>query len=354
MALLSRRRFAYLAGAAVIVSALLVLMGAGHQATELAGRRSQPDTTALAHAYLKARLAAQQPIAATASVTGPRRPPAAPAGHYRPGEVLVRLKPGTEDALAEANLALGTNESDAIPWLNVFLLQLPATVSVDQALDFYSRLPFVEYVEPNYVERVELVPNDTDYGASQAWYYEVIEAPAGWDIETGDESVVVAVLDTGIQLDHPDLAAKLWTNPADNDDDGVDDDGNGCVDDAFGCNFVTAPAPECDAPPSPNGTVDDDFGHGTFVAGIVGAESDNTLGVAGVAWGATILPVKIGDCTGTADVFDVIDGIDYAVANGARIMATMLYEMERRDAQFALETMCIGGGQGIAAVIERV
>jgi subtilisin family serine protease len=121
----------------------------------------------------------------------------------------------------------------------------------------------------------------------------------------------VAVLDTGVDLDHPDLGSKVWINAREVVGNGIDDDKNGCVDDVHGCNFVAAP---------PSSDPSDDHGHGTMVAGIIGARSNNGLGVAGTAWGVTLLPVKVLDATGAGTASDVAQGIVYAVKSGARII----------------------------------
>jgi subtilisin family serine protease len=133
-------------------------------------------------------------------------------------------------------------------------------------------------------------------------------ARSAWGLSTGG-NVTVAVIDTGAQLDHPDLVANLWTNTGEIPGNGIDDDHNGFVDDVHGYNFV-----------GHNGTPADDNGHGTNVAGIIGARGNNGLGVTGVAWRVKLMIVKVLDAGGTGTVYDVADGIDYAVANGARII----------------------------------
>src|SRR5436190_15078018 len=134
-----------------------------------------------------------------------------------------------------------------------------------------------------------------------------IGAPEAWTQSTG-KGVLVAVLDTGVQLDHPDLAGAIWTNPGEVAGNGRDDDSNGFVDDVHGANMFDS---------SPN--VDDDNGHGTHVAGTIAARQ-NDIGVSGVAPEATILPVKVLDAgmAGTTDT--LARGIRYAVDKGAKIL----------------------------------
>lgn len=145
-----------------------------------------------------------------------------------------------------------------------------------------------------------------------------IQALAAWDVTTGTSDTIVAVLDTGVDLDHPDLTSKIWTNPGEIPSNGRDDDGNGKVDDVNGWDFVDA-----------DNRPDDPTGWGTFMAGIAGAASNNEIGVASVAWNAPILPVRIltRDELGiaTASVENIVNGISYAVNNGARIIHLGFY-----------------------------
>ena len=147
------------------------------------------------------------------------------------------------------------------------------------------------------------IPNDPEY--TKQWHLPRIEAPAAWDIATGDPKVIVAVLDTGIDLTHPDLVDAIWTNP-DDAPDGVDNDSNGLVDDVHGWNFVSNDA-----------NLTDSTGHGTHVAGLIGALKNNGTSVAGVASGVKIMPISIGDY---APATAVASAIHYAAAHGAKII----------------------------------
>src|SRR5262249_24074476 len=132
-----------------------------------------------------------------------------------------------------------------------------------------------------------------------------IQAPEAWDVTTGDSTILVAVLDTGVLPYHPDLggttagyAGQIWTNEAEaNGVPGVDDDGNGVIDDVHGYDFVDRPSdgvvPGEDYA-VPDNDPNDFAGHGTFVAGIIGARTNNGIGVAGTAWNVRILPVRVG------------------------------------------------------------
>jgi subtilisin family serine protease len=133
-------------------------------------------------------------------------------------------------------------------------------------------------------------------------------AATAWTRITGGD-VTVAVVDTGVSLAHRDLAPNLWTNPGEVPGNGVDDDGDGFVDDVHGADFVNR-----------DGDPTDDNGHGTHVAGIVAARGNNGVGVAGLAWRARIMAVKVLGANASGDMATVADGVRYAVAHGARVI----------------------------------
>ncbi len=143
--------------------------------------------------------------------------------------------------------------------------------------------------------------NPTATGAQEAW------------TQSRGDGVLVAVLDSGVQLNHPDLISKLWRNPGEIAGNGVDDDRNGYVDDVHGANTMTF-----------NGNVDDDEGHGTHVAGIVAAQAANGTGGAGIAPGARIMAVKVLDANRAGNSSLLARGIRYAVDGGARILNVSL------------------------------
>jgi subtilisin family serine protease len=142
---------------------------------------------------------------------------------------------------------------------------------------------------------------DAPMGAASAW----ARATAG--------AVTVAVVDTGVDMSHPDLAPNLWTNPGEIPGNGIDDDADGYVDDVHGVDLL-----------NDDGDPRDDNGHGTHVAGIVAARGDNGIGVAGVAWRARIMAVKVLDSHAAGDMSAVARGVRYAVAHGARIVNVSL------------------------------
>jgi hypothetical protein len=143
------------------------------------------------------------------------------------------------------------------------------------------------------------------------WGLERIQAPLAWDVTTGSHSVVVAVIDTGVDYNHPDLAANMWTNPGEIPANGLDDDGNGFVDDVYGYDFGNR-----------DGDPFDDVRHGTHVSGILGAVGNNAEGVVGVSWSVRIMAVKFLKApNGSGSTLDAISSIQYAVNNGAQILS---------------------------------
>ena len=172
-------------------------------------------------------------------------------------------------------------------------------VTVDSALSAAS-------VDPYYPSQWAL---ENDGTTSNPWAVAAdadIDAPEGWH-RTRGSGVVVAVIDSGVDVGHPDLAANIWHNEDETCDNGTDDDGNGYVDDCSGWDFANNDA-----------TVDDQIGHGTHVAGIIAAQANNRIGIAGVAYEAEVMVLKIGD--GTPALSAAIEAIGYAIDNGAKVI----------------------------------
>jgi len=170
--------------------------------------------------------------------------------------------------------------------------------------------PAVEYAEPNLIYRIQELPPMYDTIQEledNQWGLAKIQAPAAWDIETGSEEIVIAVIDTGVDMDHPDLEENIWVNPEE-EEDGQDKSGSGYVDDTYGWDFVNE-----------NNDPQDDNGHGTHVAGIASAAGKEV--VAGVSWESRIMALKALNEDGeTDDMVDIIEAIDYAADNGAHII----------------------------------
>jgi subtilisin family serine protease len=240
-----------------------------------------------------------------------------------PGELIVKYRqPMVAAAERIVNSAVGSTEVARANDLGASLVAVPAGASTDDAAQRYRALPQVEYAEPNVIFQADMTPNDPFYGRQQ-WYYDDIGASKAWDMETGKPYVIVAVLDTGVDITHPDLQGAIWTNRGEVAN-GIDDDGNGCVDDVNGCDFVLPPTPPdtttCSTVSDPNGNIDDDEGHGTFVTGIIAARGNNGIGVIGTAPNVTILPVKVLDCQGKGTAWDAAEGVAYAAREGAAVI----------------------------------
>ncbi|MBL0059932.1 MAG: S8 family serine peptidase [bacterium] len=168
-----------------------------------------------------------------------------------------------------------------------------------------SRLSRDERVDP-----LDAPPNDPFY--SQQWYLDQIEAPVAWDVVTPDSTIVMAVVDNGVNFDLPELQAARWNNVVEvNGTNGFDDDGNGYIDDLFGYDFM-----EYDGDPSPN-PLDGDNSHGTHVSGIAAAARNNRIGIAGVAGGAKVMGVRVGQAGSIPYGFE---GVYYACVSGAKVI----------------------------------
>ena len=243
---------------------------------------------------------------------------------YRAGEVLVRYKPGASlSAMAAANKAAGAASSAKLgkSVAGLYTVTLKKGVSVGRAIAAYRKQAVVAYAQPNYLLQVAKAPNDPDFG--ELWGLENtgqmggvagadIDATQAWDTATGSTSgdVVVAVVDTGVDYTHPDLAANMWTNPGEIPGDNIDNDGNGYVDDIYGIDTVNK-----DSDPM------DDYGHGTHCSGTIGAVGDNGIGVVGVNWNVKIMALKFLDANGYGDTADAITAFEYGAMMGADVFS---------------------------------
>src|SRR5262245_5345700 len=232
---------------------------------------------------------------------------------YVPGELLVRFRSGTTASERSSTLAAEEARSTnnvGVPRLS--LVKLPHGASVQDSAAALEQDPDVLYAEPNYIRALDALPDDPMFG--QLWGLSQpsdndIDAPSAWNRTTGDASVVVAVVDSGVSYGHPDLNANIWTNPGETPGNSTDDDGNGFADDVRGWDFVQ----DDNAPLDFNG-------HGTHVAGTIGAEGDNGIGVTGVNWHVSIMPVRAATAAGSLEDADIVDAIEYACDNGADVV----------------------------------
>jgi thermitase len=220
------------------------------------------------------------------------------------------------DGIAAAAERRGYTVSSRDDNLLAMSITLPPHIHIVTAISEFTFDPGVLFAEPSYQLYKADTPSDPLY-SRQSSYLSKVNAPQAWDIEKGRKEVIVAVLDTGIDVSHPDLAGRVWSNPAETGNNGRDDDANGCIDDLNGCAFISDPAPGCERAIS--GFVHDEVGHGTFVAGIIAANGNNE-GIVGVARNVTIMPVRVLDCSGTGTSMAVAQGILYAAKNGAKVL----------------------------------
>lgn len=226
---------------------------------------------------------------------------------YVPGQLLVKL-PAAGAAAAEARVVqAGGRVLRTIPALGLALVEVSPGEDLALASARLQAQAGVEWAEPNYIFELDFVPNDPFY-ATQAPYLDRISMFRAWDLAVGRPEIVVAVLDTGIDLTHPDLAPAIWVNQGEIPGNNIDDDGNGFVDDVHGWDFADN-----------DNLPDDDHGHGTHVAGIAAAVLNNGIGIAGVAGGVTIMPVDV-FMGGIGTYEDLIRAIVYAADNGAHVI----------------------------------
>ncbi|MDY6934409.1 MAG: S8 family serine peptidase [Spirochaetota bacterium] len=217
---------------------------------------------------------------------------------------------------------------------NVYKITFSTDVDILSIIDRYKRDANVEYAEPNYIYHTSIVPNDPYY--TLQWGLSQIQSEQGWDIEVGESSVVIAVIDTGIDWNHPDMDANIWINSGEdawadpndpNSGNGIDDDGNGFIDDYKGWDFVTVSSDSIfqGEDPGPEDNNPMDFcGHGTHVSGIAGAVTDNETGIAGVSWHCRIMALRAGyknaSGNGALRSSDIANAVYYAANMDANIV----------------------------------
>lgn len=243
---------------------------------------------------------------------------------FAPGEIIVRLEgPASAADLREINRQNGASVEENLPRSAVSVVDLPRDLTVSEAIRAYENSPDVAYAEPNFRLRPAAVPNDPGY--DQLWGLDNkgqtggtadadVDAPEVWNTTTGDSGTVVAVIDEGIDVNHPDLKENVWTNPGEIPGNGVDDDGNTYVDDVNGYDFANDDATVYD----PNPLTGEGDEHGTHVAGTIAAVGNNDRGVVGVTWDAQVAALKfLGPDGGYTS--DAVEAINYSVAEGMDI-----------------------------------
>jgi subtilisin family serine protease len=216
-------------------------------------------------------------------------------------ELLVKMRgrvaDADQDALAGKIGGHCLRRFSRVGWQHV---KLPPGMTAEEASRKFRGMAEVASVEPNYLVHTDAVPNDAAW--SRQWSMPKIGAPGAWNTVTGSNTVVVGVLDTGVNYLHDDLRANLWTNPGEVPGNRIDDDRDGYIDDVYGVNTI-----------SRSGDPMDTQGHGTHVAGIIGAVGNNGMGVAGVSWNVKILAMKFIGSDNTGSTADAIAAYDYAM-----------------------------------------
>ena len=278
-----------------------------------------------------------------------------PLAHITPGELLIRLTPEAAAEVAQLHAeapisvlhAKHNVESlhplfpyTARPSRNpnlkrIYLLRFSPDASLDTLKAAYQQSPLVEAVEYNYLRPTladPVVPNDPKY--TEQWNLPLMKLPQAWAIEKGNPNVVIAIIDSGIDYRHDDLAPKAWINPGEIPENELDDDGNGYIDDVYGWDFTDAPnlQAEGDYLEGDNEPIDE-RGHGTHVAGIAGAMPNNGIGIAGIAWACPLMAVRAGLSLGGRSRMqddDSAAAIVYATDNGANII-NMSWGSEHRS-----------------------
>ncbi|MGE5239686.1 MAG: S8 family serine peptidase, partial [Chloroflexota bacterium] len=246
-------------------------------------------------------------------------------GEYVPGELLVKFRADAPRAAREdLHRRHGLTRLKEFKRLRIDRVKITDQLSMEEAIGQYAQDPSVEYAEPNYLVQSQVFPNDIRFtelwglsntGQTGGTPGADIRAPQAWGITTGSSTTVVAVIDSGIDYSHPDLAPNMWVNEKElNGKPGVDDDGNGYIDDIYGINAITN-----------NGDLMDDCGHGTHVSGTIGAAGNNSIGVVGVNWNVKIIGCKFLDWSGSGSTADALECLEYVKAlkdRGVNIVAT--------------------------------
>jgi subtilisin family serine protease len=224
---------------------------------------------------------------------------------YVPDEILVKFKPTlSEQTIKTTIAAYQSKKLKRIPRIDVYKIQIQKSTTLEETLYALRRNPDVEYAEPNYKVHIAVTPDDDLFwrqyalsnpggqlpipGSPQGEEDADIKATAAWEETKGDEDIIIAVIDTGVDLDHPDINDKIYSS---------------------GYDFV-----------NDDSDATDDHMHGTSVAGIAAAETDNEEGIAGVAWNCKILPVKVLDNLGDGEIDNLANGIIWAATEGADVI----------------------------------
>lgn len=230
--------------------------------------------------------------------------PQVAAGDILGDRVTVVMNSGASSAVLSA--APFATEARSLGF-NIYSVRLAAGTDLTNAIAYLAAQPGVQAAEPDLVVRADRRPNDTDY--KSLYGIPLTGTNLAWNVSTGNPDFVIAVIDSGVDYTHPDLAANIWTNLGEIPDNGVDDDGNGYVDDVHGYNFSNNTGDPLDVDP-----------HGTHVAGTIGAVGNNGDGVTGINWNVKIMALNfLGTGPDSGALSGAIASLNYAVTMGAKV-----------------------------------
>jgi subtilisin family serine protease len=263
------------------------------------------------------------------------------AVEYVSREVLVKFKSSINYTLEMANLSnIIEKELRRYKLLDLSLVRIKEGIGVEEALNLLRNNQLVEYAEPNYIFQVDQIfPNDPLF-QYQWGLYNIgqlggtvdadVDAPEAWNITTGSGSLVIAIIDTGLDYTHVDISSNVWLNPFETVN-GIDDDGNGYVDDIHGVDTCNN-----------DGDPMDDHGHGTAVAGVIAALGNNGIGVAGINWHIKIMVLKFACADGAGSTSSAIEALEYVM------------DMKRRGINVKVTNNSWGGGGFSRALYDTI
>ena len=240
-------------------------------------------------------------------------------GHIQTGiESVDSLNAQYDVCKAEQVFPSVTKKENVHGLSDFYVFHLPEKSNIFSAIREFQQNPNVEYAGPNIIMTAQLIPNDPYYSSSGSWGQEFsdlyglhnIHASEAWNITTGNDSIIVAVVDTGIDYNHEDLAQNMWINEDEIMGNGIDDDNDGFIDNLYGADIYYN-----DSDPM------DGHGHGTHCAGTIAAVGNNALGVVGVNWQAKIMAVKSLSNSGSAGAATLAEGLVWAADNGADVIS---------------------------------
>ncbi len=284
---------------------------------------------------------------------------------HESGQIIVKLAPQVGTIVAEKNdgvISVGIASLDLrmerygvhridqlFPHKSsqlglIYQFEFDPKYSVKSVAEDFAADEHLLYAEPRYRHRICDTPNDPNYTNGLQWYLNTVQAPDAWSVSKGDSSLIIGIVDVGVDWNHPDLIDNRWFNSGEDlngdgvpDVNGIDDDENGFIDDFYGWDFAGMGVGVPDNFPDEGAA-----GHGTHTAGVCAAATDNDLACAGMSWKCTFMPIKV-SADGSSDITFGYEGIQYAVDNGALVInlswtrgdTASAFEQEIIDSAFA-------------------